>query len=187
MTTAAANRWSFAIVALERNGRVTLPAAARHALDECASLRAVARGEIVLVGPGAAGRPVTIDGRGRLVVPCWLRGAAEPAGSLLVGTRAMRDVEPIALLAPPRLLAGFADALVGGAVMDRSLRAQVLMAEAVQLGVSIDDLLVAARTLGARHAPTTVAEYLEAIAPTFSPGTAATYGTYWRLAVAPVR
>ena len=68
--------------------------------------------------------------------------------------------------------------------MDRSLRAQVLMAEAVQLGVTIDDLLVAARTLGAQQAPTTVAEYLEAIAPTFSPGTAATYGTYWRLAVA---
>ena len=108
-----ANRWSFAIVALQRNGRVTLPAAARYALDGCASLRAVPRGEIVLVGPGAAGRPVTIDGRGRLVVPCWLRGAAEPAGSLLVGTRAMRDVEPIVLLAPPRLLAGFADALVG--------------------------------------------------------------------------
>ena len=35
--------------------------------------------------------------------------------------------------------------------MDRSLRAEVLMAEAVQLGVTIDDLLVAARTLGARH------------------------------------
>ena len=68
--------------------------------------------------------------------------------------------------------------------MDRALRAQVLMAEAIELGVTIDDLLVAARTLGARHVPMTVAEYLEAIAPTFSPGTAATYGTYWRLAVA---
>ena len=68
--------------------------------------------------------------------------------------------------------------------MDRALRARVLMAEANQLGVTIDDLLIAATTLRVRHTPVTVAEYLDKIAPTFSPGTAATYAPYWRLAVA---
>lgn len=68
--------------------------------------------------------------------------------------------------------------------MDRALRARVLMAEVTQLGVTIDDLVIAATTLRVRHAPMTVAEYLDKIAPTFSPGTAATYAPYWRLAVA---
>ena len=108
-----ADRWCFAIVVLERAGRVRLPPAARAAIGECASLRASTRGEVVLLRGGGGGRAVTIDGRGRLVVPCWLRDAAGPAMSLVIGTRRELDDEPIVLLAPPRLLAGFADALVG--------------------------------------------------------------------------
>ncbi len=109
----AAGRWSFAIVALERDGRVTLPLAARAVVGAWESPRALTRGEFVLLRPGAAGRPVRIGGRGRLMVPCWLRDAAGSAASLLIGTRTEPDDEPVVLLAPTRLLAGFADALVG--------------------------------------------------------------------------
>ena len=56
---------------------------------------------------------LTIDERGRMVVPCWLRDAVSPDGSLLVGTGTEHDGEPVVLLAPPRLLCGFADAMVG--------------------------------------------------------------------------
>jgi len=68
--------------------------------------------------------------------------------------------------------------------MDRALRAQVLMSEATRLGVTIDDLAAAATRLHLTARPVTVNEYLATIAPTFSPATAATYATYWRLAVA---
>lgn len=68
--------------------------------------------------------------------------------------------------------------------MDRALRAQVLMAEAAELGVTIDDLVAAAAALQVRAAPVTVAEFVATIAPMFSPNTAATYDTYWRLAIA---
>jgi integrase/recombinase XerC len=68
--------------------------------------------------------------------------------------------------------------------MDRALRAQVLMAEATELGVTIDDLVLAAAVLQVRAAPATVAEFAATIAPMFSPKTAATYDTYWRLAIA---
>jgi integrase len=67
--------------------------------------------------------------------------------------------------------------------MDRALRARVLMAEAASLGVTIDDLAVAAATLQLASPPVTVADYVARIAPTFSSATAATYATYWRLAV----
>ena len=106
-------RWSFAIVALQRAGRVTLPPAARAALGGCGSPRMAVRGEVVLVRGGGAGRRVTVDGRGRVVVPCWLRDAAEPSGSILVAARSGGDAGPLVVLAPSRLLAGVADELVG--------------------------------------------------------------------------
>ncbi len=106
-------RWSFAIVTIERSGRVTLPAAARVAIEDRASLRLSSLGEVALLRCGGGGRPVSIDERGRVVVPCWLRDAADPEGSLLVGTGVEHDSEPVVLLAPPRLLCGFADAMVG--------------------------------------------------------------------------
>jgi hypothetical protein len=68
---------------------------------------------VVLLRCGGAGRHVVVDGRGRVVLPCWLRDVAEPAASLLVGARRGGDAGPLVLLASPRLLAGFADELVG--------------------------------------------------------------------------
>lgn len=68
--------------------------------------------------------------------------------------------------------------------MDRLVRARVLLAEAQALGVTIDDL-VAASTNAPRSpsATPTVAEYVETVVVSFSNGTAATYKSYWRLAV----
>ena len=62
-------------------------------------------------------------------------------------------------------------------MIDRAVRARVVMAEACELGLSIDDLVVAAATLRVHPAPITVAEYVGTIASTFSPSTAANYGT----------
>jgi integrase len=57
----------------------------------------------------------------------------------------------------------------------------VLLTEAAALGLGLEDL-IAAHSTPLPSAPT-LAEHIEAIAPTFSVGTAATYTSYWRLAV----
>ncbi len=108
-----ASRWSFAIVTVERTGRVTLPAAARAAMKPCVTLRLSTRGEVVVLLNGGAGRTVALDGRGRLVVPRWLAEAADPAAGLLVATHIDHDGAPVMVLAPPRLLVGMVEALVG--------------------------------------------------------------------------
>jgi hypothetical protein len=66
-------------------------------------------------------------------------------------------------------------------VIDRRLRAAVLLTEAAALGVGLEDL-IAADTISCAPAPT-LADQVDAVAPTFSAGTAATYNSYWRLAV----
>lgn len=65
---------------------------------------------------------------------------------------------------------------------DLQLRARVLLGEARALGLDLADL-IAADTDGETHCPT-LAAYIETIAPTFTPATAATYRPYWRLGVA---
>jgi hypothetical protein len=64
--------------------------------------------------------------------------------------------------------------------MNRQLRARVLLEEARALGLDVDDLVAAATS---EATPITVAAWIDEIAPTFSPSTAATYRPYWRLAV----
>jgi len=77
--------------------------------------------------------------------------------------------------------------------MDRLVRARVLLAEADALGVTIDDLVAASSSSpsspggGSLRAATpvpTLAEYVDTVAPSFSANTAATYRSYWRVAVA---
>jgi hypothetical protein len=58
-------------------------------------------------GPGAA---VAIDGRGRVRLPAWLRGAALAAGGVVVGVR--RD-PALVVVAPTGVLDGVGDLLVG--------------------------------------------------------------------------
>lgn len=62
-----------------------------------------------------------------------------------------------------------------------SLRARVVLEEARALGLSLADLVAAADELV--RVPT-LADFVAEIEPTFTPGTAATYRPYWRLAVA---
>lgn len=69
--------------------------------------------------------------------------------------------------------------------MDRLVRARVLLAEAAALGVTIEDLI--AQSAGSPYSPSmapTVAEFVETVRASFSKGTADTYQSYWRLAVA---
>ena len=104
--------WVWAVARLELNGRLLLPVEARHAL------RAGARGHGDAIGRchGAAlvlrsaghGRPLAIDGRGRLYVPVWLRRSPLPC--LLVGTHAAASV---VVVAPASVLDGLGDQLVG--------------------------------------------------------------------------
>jgi integrase/recombinase XerC len=69
--------------------------------------------------------------------------------------------------------------------MDRLVRARVLLAEAEALGLTLEDLVIASAgsPLPMSSAPT-LAEYVETVAPSFGEGTAGTYRSYWRLAVA---
>jgi hypothetical protein len=69
--------------------------------------------------------------------------------------------------------------------MDRLVRARILLAEAAALGVTIEDLIAesSGSPTGVSIAPT-VAEYVETVRASFSKGTADTYKSYWRLAVA---
>lgn len=65
--------------------------------------------------------------------------------------------------------------------MTDGLRANDLVDDAAALGAELADLILAA--VAARAAVPTVADYIATIAPAFSPGTAATYRPYLRLAI----
>jgi hypothetical protein len=54
---------------------------------------------------------MAVDGRGRVVVPMWLRRAAAPSSSVLVGVR--RGEAPMVVVAPTGVLDGLAEGLVG--------------------------------------------------------------------------
>lgn len=66
-------------------------------------------------------------------------------------------------------------------MIDRSLRARIILEEARTLGVELADLIAAHAT--SQPLPT-LSAYIDAIAPTFNPATAATYRPYWRLTAA---
>ena len=107
------SRWVFAIVVIERSGRMTLPVHVRAVVPACGSLRLSSRGEVAVLRGGGGGRVVVVGERGRIMLPCWLRDVARPDGCLLVAAGAAGDGGPVVLLAPLRLLCGFADAMVG--------------------------------------------------------------------------
>jgi hypothetical protein len=66
----------------------------------------------------------------------------------------------------------------------RLLRARVLLGEAAALGVELADLIAAAPTgAGVTARVPILADHVEMIAATFTPGTARAYRSYWRLAV----
>lgn len=105
-------RWAWAIARVEATGRIVLPAEARAALGARVGERLTVAGicnRVALVvrtdGPGA---PLSVDGRGRLRVPAWLRRG--DVAAMLVGThRAAATV----MVAPATVLDGLGDVLAG--------------------------------------------------------------------------
>lgn len=66
--------------------------------------------------------------------------------------------------------------------MNKSLRAQVALAELEAMGLTVDDLVVAAgRDRSAPPSKPTVAEYLPVVAAGYKPRTRRTYNSYWIL------
>ena len=81
--------WSWAVVTLERSGRLLLPVEARTALDarpgNSVDVSGVCHRDTLVARTNGDGRTMTIDRRGRLYVPAWLRRG--DTSSLVVGTR----------------------------------------------------------------------------------------------------
>ena len=106
--------WDWAVSRLDPGGRLLVPIEARAALgarsggrtDVCGLCRGVA---LVLRVEGR-GRRITVDRRGQLYVPAWLRHGARTW--LLVGTRVAAQ---IVVVAPLSVLDGLGDRLVGEA------------------------------------------------------------------------
>jgi DNA-binding transcriptional regulator/RsmH inhibitor MraZ len=90
-------------------GRISLPAAARELLSG-GRVRARSRHGALFLQAGGPGAIVTVDGRGRLVVPMWLRRAAV-TGELLVGTH--RDPD-LVVVVPAAVLDESGDRLIAG-------------------------------------------------------------------------
>jgi integrase/recombinase XerC len=69
--------------------------------------------------------------------------------------------------------------------MNRQLRARALLTEMEALGLGLDDLLALAHngSPSTRPKAPAVADYMPVVAASYGPGTAATYGTHWRLLV----
>lgn len=105
-------RWAWAVARLDPKGRLLLPAEARLALGVRPGERTVVRGvchrvALVLSAEGARAL-MSVEGRGRLVVPAWLRrGSASP---MVVGTR---SAPPMVVVAPTSVLDGLGDILSG--------------------------------------------------------------------------
>ena len=106
------SRWAWAIARVEGTGRIVLPTEARAALGAHAGERLAVAGVCnrvaLVVRPDGAGAPLTVDGRGRLRVPAWLRRV--DATMLLIGTHAAAAT---VLVAPTHVLDGLGDVLVG--------------------------------------------------------------------------
>ena len=73
-------RWRHWIVGVEPIGRVTLPVEARAVLDADGAgvVRVLCRDLTLVLRGGGAGASLTVDGRGRLFLPAWLRRATLP-------------------------------------------------------------------------------------------------------------
>jgi DNA-binding transcriptional regulator/RsmH inhibitor MraZ len=95
-------QWRHWIVGVEPIGRITLPADARHLLGTEVLVQAVSRERMLVLRRAGVGASLPIDGRGRLILPAWLRGAARSSGSVLVSARSAAI--PTVLLAGTGLL-----------------------------------------------------------------------------------
>ena len=79
-------RWHYWVVAVERIGRVTLPADVRQLLG-AGEFVSVVTGDLLLLRRTGVGARLSLDSRGRVVLPAWLRQAARLSGSVVVAAR----------------------------------------------------------------------------------------------------
>jgi hypothetical protein len=108
-------RWQWGIARLDPTGRIVLPGEARASLGVTVGEPCIVRGvchRVALVLPtgGGTGAPVRVDGRGRLRLRVWLRGAGTASGALLVGAR---GDAPLVVVAAAPVLDGLCDVLAG--------------------------------------------------------------------------
>lgn len=109
-----ASPWRWSGAEPEPCGRLTLPPAARRALvgdpGGAVEVAAVVRGDTLVLRRNLLdGRSITVDGRGRVYLPVWLRRHA----SFLIGTH--HDADDPALVVVPAMLFD----TVGDRLLDR--------------------------------------------------------------------
>lgn len=101
--------WRWIAASLEPSGRVLLRAEVRDALGattgQATRVSGVARGEALVLRPAGAGRGrvMTVDRRGRIYLPVWLR--RHP--SLLIGSRTVGD--RVVVIVPAAVLDSMGD------------------------------------------------------------------------------
>jgi len=105
--------WAWAVVTPERTGRLGLPPAACAALGAggAAAVRVVGfcQGDALVLCRSGAGRPVTVDRRGRVYLPVAMRNDDDMA--LLVAAHRRNEVVVIVAVA---VLERLGDVLAGG-------------------------------------------------------------------------
>lgn len=107
-------RWRHWIVGVDCRGRITLPTDARLMLDEPMGLRAVSRElALLLRSDSVVGAEVRLDGRGRLMLPAWLRRLTDSSRAVLVAAR-WPDVS-LVVISPVSALDALADTAAGEA------------------------------------------------------------------------
>lgn len=104
--------WAWAIAHLEPSGRLRLPTEASRSLGASPGASSAAWGichpTVLVLRSTGSGRLLTIDGRGRLYVPAWLR---RHDTHLVVGTQVATSTVVVALTS---LLDALGDQLAGG-------------------------------------------------------------------------
>ena len=99
-----ASPWRWAGAEPDPSGRLQLPPPARRALADDArgaiEVDGVVRGDTLVLRPGTvAGRDMTVDARGRIYLPLWLRRHS----CFLIGTH-NRDAGEVAVVVVPAVL-----------------------------------------------------------------------------------
>ena len=101
------------MLGLDSAGRLSLPSDARQLCDGAASVQASSYGAAVVLCRDGAGAPLSVDRRGRVQLPTWLRREVASAGAVFVAAR--RPDASVVVITPATGLDALADALVGEA------------------------------------------------------------------------
>lgn len=109
----ARSQWRWSAAEPEPSGRLLLPAAARRALGadatEARVVSGVVRGDTMVLRPGTtSGRAMTVDVRGRIYLPVWLRRHR----GFLIGTHSIPDDHAVVIV-PAALFDSIGDQLLG--------------------------------------------------------------------------